>query len=62
MHPAPAPPSPGPDRDPGSCPADLPASLIGWEEWLALDADESEAPPEDGEEYPDPEGSELPWD
>jgi hypothetical protein len=35
--------------------------LIDWEDWLALDADEDEAPPQDGEEYLDPDGCELPW-
>jgi uncharacterized protein DUF222 len=61
VHPAPASPAPGPDRGPGSCPAGLPVGLIDWEDWLALDADEGEAPPEDGEEYPDPDGCEVPW-
>jgi hypothetical protein len=34
---------------------------VDWETWLALDPDENEAPPEDGEGYLDPDGSELPW-
>src|SRR5579859_5467442 len=57
----PASPVPGPDRDPGSSFADPPVGLVDWETWLALDVDEDEAPPEDGEEYLDPEGCELPW-
>ena len=61
MHPAPASPAPGPDHGLGSCPAGLPVGLIDWEDWLALDADEGEAPPEDGEDCLDPEGSEFPW-
>ncbi|HEX5302956.1 MAG TPA: DUF222 domain-containing protein [Streptosporangiaceae bacterium] len=61
MHPAPASPVPGPDGDRDPCPTNLPVGLIDWEDWLALDADEGEAPPEDGEEYLDPDGCEVPW-
>jgi hypothetical protein len=53
VHPAPASPAPGPDRDPGSCSAGPFVDLVDWEDWLALDVDEDEAPPEDGKEYLD---------